>query len=109
MCVFYSRQVQRCSVLSTPKHGWILPGRCSTERPVYGSSCKVGCRPGFRVISGVDQFFCGSNGHWNNDTSKILQCEGELQLRIAKARPSNNKKKVRKLGFGTADLHVVVI
>ena len=49
------------------------------------------------MISGVDQFFCGSNGQWSNDTSKILQCEGKLQLRADKARLSNNQRKLGKL------------
>ena len=95
-CVF-SCQVQRCGDLSAPEHGWISPWFCSSERPVYGSSCKVGCHIGFRVISGVDQFFCGSNGQWSNDTNKILQCEGKLQLRTDEARLSNNQRKLRKL------------
>lgn len=82
---FYQFQVQRCSILSAPKNGWISPWFCSTESPVYGSSCKVGCHFGFREISGVDQFFCGSNGQWSNETSKIMHCEGKLHLGVKMA------------------------
>ena len=90
LSVFYSCQVQRCSVLSAPEHAWISPWFCSTERPIYGRSCKVGCHTGFREISGVDQFLCGSNGEWSNDTSTILECEGKLPLRTDKAQPLNS-------------------
>ncbi|XP_020610476.1 sushi, von Willebrand factor type A, EGF and pentraxin domain-containing protein 1-like isoform X1 [Orbicella faveolata] len=84
-----SCKIQRCSVLSAPEHGWISPWFCSTERPVYGSSCEVGCHVGFRVISGVDQFFCGSNGQWSNDTSKILQCEDVTPPSFENSCPSD--------------------
>ena len=48
------------------------------------------------MISGVDQFFCGLNGQWSNDTSKILQCEGKLQLRAGKA--IEQAKEAQKTG-----------